>query len=170
MDCQIGKLSIFQKKIGLSTQFVVFLCYCIQTDILSKIKHNKKYKEKNKSAVQLNQLKQNIKRDKRKETDPEKAEKVRLENNKRKAAQRKREKEINKENISAAENSDSDMASKAKSRKQEKTGARNQNEIFPCAPHECANSFLQDHILHIYWFSSIFHKLSFKYAYDINNF
>ena len=44
-----------------------------------------------------------------------------------------------------------------------------QNEIFPCAPHECANSFLQDHILHIYWFSSIFHKLIFKYMTSINS-
>ena len=49
-----------------------------------------KYKEKNKSAVQLNQLKKNIIRAKLKETDPEKAEKVRLENNKNKAAQRER--------------------------------------------------------------------------------
>ena len=88
---------------------------------ISGVERQQKYKKKNKSAVQINQLKQNIKRAKLKETDPEKAEKVRLENNKRKAAQRKREKEINKENISAAENSDSDMASKAKSRKQEKT-------------------------------------------------
>ena len=46
-------------------------------------------KEKNISAVELNQLKQNSKRAKLKETDPEKAETVRLENNKRKAAQRK---------------------------------------------------------------------------------
>jgi hypothetical protein len=85
-----------------------------------------KYKEKNKSTVELNQLKQNIKRAKLKETDPEKAEKVRLENNKRKAAQRKREKEGNKENIniSASENSDSDIASKPKSRKHEKTRER----------------------------------------------
>ena len=85
-----------------------------------------KYKEKNKSAVELNQLKQNIKRNKLKETDPEKAEQVRLANNKRKADQRKREKERNKENcnISAAENSESDTPTKSKTRKQEQTGAR----------------------------------------------
>ena len=85
-----------------------------------------KYKEKNKTAVEINQLKQNIKRAKLKETDPDKAETVRLENNKRKAVQRKREKKRKKENcnISAAENNDSDTALKSKSRKQEKNGAR----------------------------------------------
>ena len=61
----------------------------------SGVERQQKYTEKNKSAVELNQLKQNIKRNKLKETDPEKAEQVRLANNKRKADQRKREKERN---------------------------------------------------------------------------
>ena len=45
-----------------------------------------KYTEKNKTAVEINQLKQNLKRAKLKETDPEKAETVRLENKKRKGS------------------------------------------------------------------------------------
>ena len=132
--CNVIIISFWYRKINLQNQSSTYFQSHIDTKISSgETKRpssggdrQQKYKEKNKSAVELNQVKQNIKRAKLKETYPEKAETVRLENNKRKAAQRKREKEKNKENcnISAADNSESDRPSKSKSRKQEKTGAR----------------------------------------------
>ena len=132
--CNVIIVSFWYRQIKLQNQSPTYFQSYIETKMSSGEKkrpnsgsdRQQKYKEKNKTAVEINQLKQNLKRAKLKETDPEKAETVRLENNKRKAAQRKREKERNKENcnISAAENSDSDIASKSKSRKQEKTGAR----------------------------------------------
>ena len=64
---------------------------------LSGSERQQKYKENNKKAVELNTIKQNFARSKLKENDPEKANKLREETRKRKAAQRTRDKE-NKKN------------------------------------------------------------------------
>lgn len=78
---------------------------------LSGSERQQKYKENNKKAVELNTRKQNFARSKLKDNDPEKANKLREEARKRKAAQRSRD----KENKKSSENSDSDVATKAKS-------------------------------------------------------
>ena len=44
------------------------------------------------------------------------------------------------------------------------------NDLLPYAPHELANSFLQNHILHIYRFSSISLNYSFKYVTSITSY
>ena len=57
-----------------------------------------RYRENNPKNVEFSQLKQNVKRQNLKETDPEKADLVREANRKRKAAERARKK-ATKENI-----------------------------------------------------------------------
>jgi len=61
---------------------------------LSGSERQRKYKENNKLKVELNELKQSIARSKLKETDPDKAQKVKENNRKRKAEQRRRQKEL----------------------------------------------------------------------------
>ena len=68
-----------------------------------------RYRENNPKNVELSQLKQNVKRQNLKETDPEKADLVREANRKRKAAERARKK-ATKENIDPVDSESSDVS------------------------------------------------------------
>ena len=68
-----------------------------------------RYRENNPKNVEFSQLKQNVKRQNLKETDPEKADLVREANRKRKAAERARKK-ATKENIDPVDSESSDVS------------------------------------------------------------
>ena len=68
-----------------------------------------RYRENNPKNVEFSQLKQNVKRQNLKETDPEKADLVREVNRKRKAAERARKK-ATKENIDPIDSESSDVS------------------------------------------------------------
>ena len=68
-----------------------------------------RYRENNPKNVEFSQLKQNVKRQNLKETDPEKADLVREADRKRKAAERARKK-ATKENIDPVDSESSDVS------------------------------------------------------------